>query len=313
MSLTHAVATLGRGPGRSRALTAEEAEAAMAEVLSGKASPEATGALLMLLRMKGETADEIAGFVRAARRTLPEIPAPALDWPVYAAGRTRGLPWFFHAARLVAEAGYPVLLHGSMPDRLVLGEGLKAAGIPLVRTPEAAAGALNSYGLAFYPLDRLAPGLHRLLALRSVLGLRSCINTCLRVLNPFGAPASVQGVFHPSYRTLQADAGLRLGQTSLTVIKGGGGEFERHPGKTIEAFGLRGGQPWQERFPPLLEETRRLADPDPDPARLSARDPGRWAEAVVAGTASLALETLGHPAPSETARELWSRTRQSAA
>ena len=313
MTLTHAVATLGRGPGRSRSLTADEAEAAMAEILSGTASPEATGALLMLLRMKGETADEIAGFVRAARATLPEIPSPALDWPVYAAGRTRGLPWFLLAARLVANAGHPVLLHGWTPDPSMLNAGLEAARIPKVRTPDEAEQALSSEGIAFYPLDALSPGLQRILALRSVLGLRSCINTCLRVLNPFGAAASVQGVFHPPYRTLQADAGLQLGQTSLTVIKGGGGEFERHPGKAIEAFGLRDGHPWETRFPRLLDETRRLADPNPDPALLSARHPGPWAETVVTGTAALALDTLGHSATAATLLRLWSSTRTQAA
>ena len=75
--------------------------------------------MLMLLRMKGETADEIAGFVCAARASLPDWtgPRPALDWPSYAAGRTRGLPWFLLSARLVAQAGFPVLLHGWNSDQ----------------------------------------------------------------------------------------------------------------------------------------------------------------------------------------------------
>jgi hypothetical protein len=67
MSLALHVQTLGRGPGRSRALTDDEAADAMRVMLQGDAAPEAVGALLMLLRMKGETADEIAGFSRAAQ------------------------------------------------------------------------------------------------------------------------------------------------------------------------------------------------------------------------------------------------------
>ncbi|PYE84029.1 glycosyl transferase family protein [Pseudoroseicyclus aestuarii] len=292
MTLRHAVATLGRGPGRSRSLDMAEAEAAMAEVLSGEAAPEALGALLMLLRMKGETADEVAGFTRAMRAALPDLPTPALDWPVYAAGRTRGLPWFLFAARRVAEAGHPVLLHGWTVNPAPLEAGLKAARIPVV-TPGGAADALARHRIAFLPLEALSPALLRLLQLREVFGLRSCVNTCLRMLNPGAAPAMVQGVFHPSYRMLQAEAAQRLGQPSLTAIKGGGGEFERTPVKEVELIGLRGGHPWQATAPALLAETRRLADAEPDLAQLAAPDPGPFARAVIEGTAALAFDTLG--------------------
>jgi len=72
MSLAAHVATLGRGPGRSRSLTEDEAADAMRLMLEG-AAPEAVGALLMLLRMKGETAEEIAGLARAAQAAVPNI------------------------------------------------------------------------------------------------------------------------------------------------------------------------------------------------------------------------------------------------
>mgnify|MGYP000294529187 CR=1 FL=1 len=112
MSLADHVRTLGRGPGRSRSLTEAEARDAMQIMLAGNAAPEAIGALLMLLRMKGETAQEIAGFAAAAQAFGDPGRCADLDWPVYAAGRTRGLPWFLLSARLVAAAGHKVLLHG---------------------------------------------------------------------------------------------------------------------------------------------------------------------------------------------------------
>ena len=112
MSLAEHVRILGRGPGRSRSLTEAEARDAMEIVLSGAAAPEAVGALLMLLRMKGETAEEIAGLAAGAQAGLPALPPVDLDWPSYAAGRSRGLPWFLLAARLVAMDGHRVLLHG---------------------------------------------------------------------------------------------------------------------------------------------------------------------------------------------------------
>ncbi|MDK3017793.1 glycosyl transferase family protein [Pseudodonghicola flavimaris] len=309
MSLAEHVRILGRGPGRSRSLTRGEAAEAMTLMLSGGAAPEAVGALLMLLRMKGETAAEIAGFAEAAAVALPALPQPDLDWPCYAAGRTRGLPWFLLSARLVARAGHRVLLHGWNGADTAIRQGLAQLAIPQVG-PDAVAKALADQRLAYLPLERLSPQLLDLLTLREVLGLRSCVNTVCRVLNPGRARASVQGVFHPPYRLLQADAGALLRLPALTVIKGGGGEFERHPAKAVTGFGLRGGHPWEQVFDGLLpEETRRLDDGEADPVRLSAlwegtlRDP--FSEAVVLGTAALALETLGAEDGLSQARALW--------
>jgi len=107
------VATLGRGPGRSRALTRVEAADAMRMLLAGEADPIQIGAFLMLLRMKEETGAEIAGFIRAARARLPAPgePRPDLDWPCYA-GKARRPPWHLLAALRLAGAGYRVALHG---------------------------------------------------------------------------------------------------------------------------------------------------------------------------------------------------------
>lgn len=313
MSLAEQVRILGRGPGRSRSLTQEEAFDAMRRMLTGEAAPEAVGALLMLLRMKGETADEIAGLAAAAREGMPAVPAVDLDWPSYAAGRTRGAPWFLLAAQLVAGAGHRVLLHGWNGDDPKIRAGLDRLGIAVARTPEAAARALDRDRIAYLPLETVHPALFGLLTLRQVLGLRSCVNTVCRMLNPGAAPASVQGVFHPSYRLLQADAAALLGWRNLTVIKGGGGEFERHPAKEIAGFGLRGGLPWEGSYPALRDETRRLSGPDqaldwtPDAATA-------FETQIITGTAALALDTLGVSASARVAQGLWAdrKTTQAA-
>lgn len=302
------VATLGRGPGRSRSLRRDEAAEAMACMLSGEAAPEAIGALLMLLRMKGETADEIAGFAGAAQAACGGLPAADLDWPSYAAGRTRGLPWFVLSARLVAQAGHRVVLHGWNGSEASMRAHLDAAGVPVAATGRAAEAALARHGIVYLPLEQVHPALFDLLALRPVFGLRSCINTVARMLNPARAGASVQGVFHPSYRLLQADAAGQLGWRSLSVIKGGGGEFERHPGKRIAAFGLRDGHAWEADMPELIKDTRRLAEVDAgvDLAGLwSGAQSDAFAEAVVIGTAALALDALGASDAQIRAEALW--------
>lgn len=326
MSLSPYIHAMGRGPSRGRNLTREEAADAMRQILSGQAAPEAIGALLMLMRYRGETAGEVAGFVDAVRPTVTAWAGTkaGLDWPSYAAGRSRGLPWFLLSARLLARAGIPVFLHGwnsHQGHAADVRKALSAVDIPVAHEPAEAAARLSDRGITYVPLEAMSPRLLELLRQREVLGLRSAVNTTLRVLNPAAAAATVQGVFHPPYRTLQQDVGALLGQSNLTVLKGGGGEFERHPGKSIEMFGLRDGVPTDTVAEPLMSAARRLADEAPDETHLPALWSGdyvdEFAEAVVVGTAAAALLTVGKtPKLSEAedlARKLWLNRRDAAA
>jgi len=262
MSVTEAVRILGRGPGRSRSLTLDEAEAAMSEVLRGESAPEALGAMLMLLRMKGETAEEIAGLVRAVRASLAPWQVGAdVDWPSYAAGRSRGAPLFLLSAKLLAQAGVKVLLHGWNSHQNPVAsvrDALDPLGIAVCHSSEEAQVALERDQIAYAPLQSLSPQMWDLIRLRDVLGLRSCMNTVARMMNPAGAPVSLQGVFHPGYRVLQQDAAVTLGDQSIAVIKGGGGEFERHPAKPATLFTVTGGVPEQSEIAPQLQLHRRL-------------------------------------------------------
>ncbi|MEP2718924.1 glycosyl transferase family protein [Pseudophaeobacter sp.] len=302
MSLAPFVRIVAQGKGRARALTQEEASEAMGVILAEKAAPEALGALLMVLRLRGETDAEIAGFTAALRRVTPADQQADLDWPCYAAGRSRGAPLFVLAAKLVAQAGYRVALHGwnshqgSQADLRQALHRLQIVGD----------------GLTYTPLEELNPLAFDLLNLRDTFGLRSCINTVLRMWNPFGAQASVQGVFHPSYRGLQSRAATLLGDQNLLVIKGGGGEFERNPAKDTALFGLRQGVEIDALAPALLEDSRRLHEPDHaiDIAALwSGAETDGFASSCVIGTAALALWTQGAaPSLTETtalATDLW--------
>ncbi|HDZ81170.1 MAG TPA: glycosyl transferase family 3 [Roseobacter sp.] len=300
MTLAPFVRIVAQGKGRARALTFAEAQEAMTEILEGRAAPEAVGGLLMVLRLRGEEAQEIAGFTAALRAHVSgALPTADLDWPSYAAGRSRGAPLYLLAARLVAQAGVRISMHGhNAYQNATLGpEDIRALLGPLVR---------------YDPLSALCPEAFRLLDLRADLGLRSCINTVLRMWNPSGADATVQGVFHPSYRSLQAQAAEILGQQTLSIIKGGGGEFERHPSKDTVCFGLRAGAHIQQTAPAMLSETRRLHEVEAavDAYKLwhgQSRD--AFAEATVTGTAALALWTIDPTTTiaqaQVTAQDLW--------
>ncbi|WP_147125351.1 glycosyl transferase family protein [Shimia ponticola] len=304
MMLADYVRILGRGPGRSRSLTQDEARHAMTLMLEEEAAPEAVGAILMLLRMKGETAEEIAGFASAAQIAMPQLPSVDLDWPTYAAGRTRGAPWFLRSAKQVAEAGHTVLLHGWNGSDPKVRAGLATLGIRQTTTPDATARCLETDGIAYLPLEEAHPALFRLLNLRSVLGLRSCVNTVCRLLNPAQARASVQGVFHPSYRLLQADAAALLGWDALTVVKGGGGEFELNPAKSIAAFGLRAGASWEASYPAAMQVVRRLSEPTGHALspRWHAQKPDTFERMIIEATTHAALDTIAnHTASKQTA------------
>ncbi|MBM3524180.1 MAG: glycosyl transferase family protein [Alphaproteobacteria bacterium] len=325
MTTEHPFATfiriLGKGPNLSRDLTEPEAFEATRMLLAGEAEPMQIGAFLCLLRVKTETPAEIAGIVRAARGTLPRPVgscAADLDWPSYA-GKSRRLPWFLLAARLLAANGVRVLLHGDAghaPDKLHIETLLEPAGIRCAETLVDADECLRRHAIAYLPLARLQPRLSGMLALRSVLGVRSPLNTALRQLNPTGAAHQIIGVAHPGYRDVHAEAAALLGQPHLAVFKGDGGEAERRPEKPCEVRFFDDGASRVESFTPSIAATSVLESAPLDPRRIAAvwrgEDQDEASIAAVVGTAAIALRTLRR-APSTTAAEAlavaWWRAR----
>jgi anthranilate phosphoribosyltransferase len=234
------VATLGRGPGRSRALTREEAHTAFGMVLRNEADPHQVGAFLMLLRFRGEDAEEITGMVEAVRTHAGlgrDDLGVELDWPSYGAGRTRGAPWFLLAALALARSGVTVLMHGSnnFSSGISVEDALGAIGLSPNPDLTAAAVALSTNRFAYLPLRTMAPDLDRLLEMRRLFGLRSPVNTVARLLNPADAPFGVDGVFHPPYIDVHLGVAERMRRRRLLVLKGGGGEAERVPLKPATA------------------------------------------------------------------------------
>ncbi|WP_428392483.1 glycosyl transferase family protein [Lichenicoccus sp.] len=303
------VATLGRGPGRARALTREEAREAFGMVLRGEADPVQVGAFLMLLRYRGEDPDEITGLVEAAReaawlgRAVPggspgvtaSFPPVDLDWPSYGAGRTRAAPWFLLSALALADSGWRVLMHGSnsFSGGIAVADALAALGRPVQTEAPAVHAALRDVGFAYWPVSAMAPAVDRLLELRRLFGLRSPVNTVARLLDPADARASVDGVFHPPYIALHLAVAERLHRPALLVLKGGGGEAERAPGKPVAAHLRRAaGDIHQLLLPALGPFARPGAAPD-TPARLAAIWRGEAEDEVavrtVTGTIAMAL------------------------
>jgi anthranilate phosphoribosyltransferase len=293
------IAILGRGRNLTRPLTVDEAEEAMAMILAGAVLPEQLGAFLMLLRVKEESPEEVAGFVRAVRKTLPGLSGADLDFSSYA-GKKRQLPWFLLAAFCLAQSGQKVFMHGCdghTPGRLYTGEVLHALGVASARDLAEAGAMLARRNFAYLDLAALSPPLARMMGFKAILGLRSPVHTLARMINPFAAPCLLQGVFHPNYMATHRGAAEILGECNMIVFRGEGGEIERRPGKPCETLGLRDGVRFEERWAPLMEEPRQLPDDDMDPKKLISvwrgEDDDSYAQAAITGTMALALKTSG--------------------
>ena len=290
---------LGKGKRGSRGLTEEEAYDSMKMVLNGEVEECQLGAYLMLLRVKEETPEEVAGFVRAVKTTftLPaKLPEVDLDWSSYA-GKRRHLPWFLLSAFLLAEHKVSVFMHGAeghTAGRIYTREILQHFNLDESASFEDAASAIRENHFAYLPLEYLSPIMHRIIQMRPLLGLRSPVHTIARLLNPFKAACEIQGIFHPTYRDTHQHAAVLLNQPRLSVFKGEGGEIERNPDQICLVKNVVDGELTEEEWPKLFTGPRHLKDEEMDPTRMlkvwSGEDTDEYAIASITGTAAIALK-----------------------
>jgi anthranilate phosphoribosyltransferase len=292
------VRIVGKGKRGSRSLTYDEALHAFGMILDDEVLDVQLGAFLMLLRVKEESVDELAGFVQATRDRLqlPQIPVD-LDWSSYA-GKRKHYPWFLLAALLLAQHGVRVFMHGAAGhtlNRLYTEHMLPLLGHPICATGEQVAAQLDACNFAYLPLSVFAPKLGELIDLRNVMGLRSPVHTLARLINPFNATATLQSIFHPAYRSSHQQTALRLGYLNALVIKGEGGEFERNPDARTLLVGIQNGTGYEVEWP-MLNEARSDIEPEFDLEHYLAVWRGEvqheYGEQAVVGTLALALIAL---------------------
>ena len=171
---------------------------------------------------------------------------------------------------LLSRNGIPVLMHG-YNSHLSNGVGtevaIKALKLPIAMSADEARSDIASKGFAYLPLRHIHPKLQELLGLRPLLGLRSPVNTLLRLLNPLQARAAFLGVFHPAFLDVHRETGKLLELPRIGVIKGGGGEAERTPFKHVDLRMLDNGELSDVRWPELLPRTEK-DDADSSPVTL---------------------------------------------
>ncbi|NQX89608.1 MAG: glycosyl transferase family protein [Halioglobus sp.] len=295
------IRTLGKGKTGTRSLSQAEARDAFTMVLRGQAEALQVGAFLMLLRVKEESPEELAGFVEACRAVMAQPPATLqadLDWSSYA-GKKHQHPWYILAMLLLAGAGYRIFVHGSrghMPARLYTEDSMAALGLPVASSWPEVAQQLEAHQLSYLPLAHICPPLQSLMLLRPLLGLRSPVNTLTRMLNPLRAKASLQSIFHPAYARLHQEADNLLQQPRALVFKGDSGEVEIKPHADTRVQLLDAGVSRESTWPRCLTDRHERVDtPAVDPLRAlwkgeERNDYGVQATRMTTAVALLVLE-----------------------
>ena len=280
---------LGKGKTSTRSLSQGEAEHAFGMILRGDAEPLQIGAFLMLLRVKEESPDELAGFVQACRTYMKPPPFEVradLDWSSYA-GKKHQHPWFILSLLLLAQAGHRVFIHGSAghtPDRLYTEKAMRQLGLPVASHWAEVSQQLNASNLSYLSLAYFCSPLEELMQLRPLMGLRSPVNTLSRMLM----------------------------QPCSLVFKGDSGEVEVKPQADTRLYRLHDQQTQEILLPrSLAKRVEPVATPDVESIKAlwRGRVDDRYGLNATLATAAVALLVLCPDITLEAAQiqasELW--------
>ena len=207
-------------------LSLEQARDAMGAVMDGEATPAQLGALLVALRMRGETVDELAGFATAMRQRVLRVEAPdgAIDVVGTGGDKSGTFNISTAAAIVVAAAGVPVAKHGNRAITSASGSSdvLDALGIVVQQAPDEAAASLREDGFAFL----FAPGFHPAMMhagpTRREIGVRTAFNLIGPMTNPAGVSRLVVGAGDATMAPKMAHVLQRLGIERAFVVHGEG-------------------------------------------------------------------------------------------
>lgn len=209
-------------------LSSDEAEAALDEIMSGEAQEAQIGALLVALRMKGETAGEIAGFVRAMRTHCVHVTPAAAD-VVDTCGTGGDAADTFNisttAAFVAAAAGVPIAKHGNRAVSSQCGSAdvLRELGVKISLSPAAVAQCIDAVGIGFLFAAELHPAMKYAVGPRQQLAMRTVFNLLGPLTNPADARRQVIGVFDFAFAPAMAEALAANGSQHVLIVHGTAG------------------------------------------------------------------------------------------
>src|SRR5437762_8769592 len=206
----------------------------MNQIMRGEATPGQIGGFLVALRLKGETADEIAGCAEAMREHVVPV-RPKREDLVDTAGTGGDGGKTFNistaAALVAAAAGAGVAKHGnrSVSSQSGSADVLESIGFNLELTPERIAESIDSLGFGFMFAPMHHPAMKHAAPVRRELAARTVFNVLGPLTNPAGARAQVVGVYSPLLVPVIADVLAQLGARRAYVVHGAGGVDELSP------------------------------------------------------------------------------------
>lgn len=207
-------------------LTLDEARLAMGQVMDGDATAAQLAALLMGLRMRGETVDELAGFATAMRERVVRVTAPEGTVDVVGTGGDGSQTFNISTASalVVAAAGVPVAKHGNraITSRAGSADVLDALGIRIDHDAASASAALNDTGFAFLFAPNFHPAMRHAAPTRREIGVRTAFNLLGPLTNPAGTRRQVLGVGDMRAAGRFAEVVHRLGTERTLVVHGAG-------------------------------------------------------------------------------------------
>lgn len=291
MAIGKYIKEIGRGKDGARALNRAQAADLLGQVLDGSVSDLEVGAFCLAMRIKGETAQEMGGFLDATHQRMARVPAgdtPVVVIPSY--NGARKLPVLTPLlALLLAREGLPVLIHGTATEdsRVFTSDVLLALDIPA----QAAIKKIANGTVAFVPTALLCPGLQRLLEVRRVVNLRNPAHSLVKLMTPVDGPALlVSSYTHPEYATSMAETFALMGSHAL-LLRGTEGEAVADPRRTPKMQAFVHGQAvdlhtYQAGSLPAVPTL---------PAEIDAASTATYIRAVLSGT---------HPTPGPIAQQV---------
>ena len=238
MGISHYIKEIGRGARGARPLTREQACDLFGQVLDGTVTDLEIGGFCLAMRIKGETPEEMAGFLDATHARLNPVTTrggPLIVLPSY--NGARKLPVLTPLlALLLAREGLAVLVHGSASEtsRVLASNVLSALDMPPMTTlTPLAAGQVG-----FAPTELLNPALKRLLDVRRVVGLRNPGHSVVKLMRPTTGPCVVVASYtHPEYARTMGETFELTGMTAL-LSRGLEGEVVSDPRRTAQIDGF---------------------------------------------------------------------------
>jgi anthranilate phosphoribosyltransferase len=224
-----------RALAHGRPLSAPEVREAFGVIMRGESTPAQTAGILMALRARGETPEELAGAAQALRDAMTALPNPAPDSLVDTCGTGGGTLTTFNistgAAFVAAAAGVRVAKHGnrSYTSRCGSADVLEALGVPLEASLDTMSSVLAESGIVFMFAPRMHPAMRHVVPVRRELGIPTIMNLVGPLANPAGATRQVIGVGDPDRLSVVAGAALALGCARALVVHGAPGLDEISP------------------------------------------------------------------------------------